>query len=172
MPRSSTFAAGRRTNNAAVMVLGLANYARSQAVSEGTVYRLNFDTTNGGSVWLTQQREGTFQPPLSDYGQHFPLPDGVRMTVDVAPGSVVVPIVSPAVQQTTATPTQLFGQPVGTPNELVQVPHVDGGTYVEVQESGRTDPCRIHLSDDAGHTVDLGAATATDVVHVLKPGEL
>ena len=168
VPSLTTFAAGRRTHNAATLVLGLANYARSQAISQGTVYRLNF---NADTVWLTQQREGRFQPPQSDYGQRFPLPDGVRMTVDVAPGSVAVPVVSPDVQTTTAEPTQVFGQPAGTPNVLVQVPH-DGGTYVEVQESGRTDPCHIHLSDAAGHTVDLGTAAATDVMHVLKPGEL
>ncbi len=61
---------------------------------------------------------------------------------------------------------------MGTPNTLLQVPHADAGTYVEVQPGGRIDPCHVHLSDGVGHAVDLGAATATDVMHVLKPGEL
>ncbi len=172
VPSLSGFAAGRRTSHAATLVLSLANYARTQAMAEGTTYRLNFDAGRG-TVWLTEQKEGAFVPPTNPgYDEHFPLPDGVRMTVDVAPGSVVVPIIDPNVQTTTAQPTPVFGQAVGTPNSLLQVVHADAGTYVEVQPGGRIDPCRVHLSDGTGQAVDVGAASATDVMHALKPGEL
>ena len=171
VPSLSAFSAGRRTANAATMILGLSNYARSQAISQGAVYRLNFDA-GANTVWLTVQTEGAFGPPPGDYGQRYPLPDGVRMTAQVTPGAVIVPIASPNVQTTTVTPAPMFGPDVGTPNTLVQVTRTDGGTYVEVQPSGRTDPCHVHLSDATGHVVDLGAATATDVLHVLKPGEM
>ena len=171
VPSLSGFAAGRRTSNAATLVLSLANYARTQAVSEGAVYRLNFDD-NARTVWLTKQTEGLFQPAKGDWGERQTLPDGVRMVADVTPGVVIVPVQSPDVQTTNVAPAPQFGPTLGTVNTLVQVPHADGGTYAEIQPSGRTDPCHVRLSDEVGHTVDLGAATATDVIHVLKPGEM
>jgi prepilin-type N-terminal cleavage/methylation domain-containing protein len=171
VPSLSGFAAGRRTSNAATLVLSLANYARTQAVAEGTVYRLNFDDT-ARTVWLTKQTEGAFQPAPGDWGERQVLPDGVRMVADVTPGAVIVPVQSPDVQTTNVTPAPPFGPTLGTANTLVQVPHADGGSYAEIQPSGRTDPCHVRLSDETGHAVDLGAATATDVIHVLKPGEM
>ncbi len=172
VPALSGFAAGRRTKNAATLVLGLANYARTQAVAEGTVYRLNFDA-GAGTVWLTEQSAGEFRSPTATgYGQRFPLPEGVRMSVDVAtPGRRRADRVAERARPR-ANAAPAFGPTVGTPNPLLQVAHADGGTYVEVQPGGRIDPCHVHLSDDAGNTIDLGAATATDVLHVLKPGEL
>ena len=171
VPSLSGFAAGRRTTNAATTILALANYARTQAVAEGAVYRLNFDD-NARTVWLTRQVEGQFQPAPGDWGERQPLPAGVRMTADVTPGTVTVPIQRTDVQAATVTPAPQFGPALGTPNTLEQVPHAEGGSYAEIQPSGRTDPCHVRLSDDQGHTVDLGAATATDVIHVLKPGEM
>ncbi len=171
VPTLSAFATGRRTANAATMILGLSNYARSQAISQGAVYRLNFDA-NAGTVWLTVQGDGGFQPPPGDYGDRYKLPEGVRLSAEVTSGDVIVPIASPNVQPTYNATAPLFGQLVGTPNTLVQVTHTDGGTYVEVQPSGRTDPCHVALTDSAGHRIDLGAATATDVLHTLKPGEM
>ena len=171
VPTMSAFAAGRRTSHAATLVLGLANYARTQSLSEGTVYRVNFDAA-AGQVWLTKSDQGAFTAPANDYGQRFTLPQGVRMSVEVTPGSVVVPIADPNVQQTTVQQAPLFGQSLADPNTLVQVPHADGGTYLELRPGGRSDPCHVHLSDDLGHAVDLGAATATDIIHVLQPGEM
>ncbi len=171
VPSLSAFATGRRTVNAATMILALSNYARAQAIANGDVYRLNFDA-NAKTVWLTKQVDGQFQPPKGDYGDRYPLPVGVRLSAEVTPGTVIVPIANPNVQTTTVQPTPMFGAAVGTPNTLVQVTRTDGGTYVEFHPSGRIDPCHVHLSDDSGHAVDLGAATATDVLHTLKPGEM
>jgi prepilin-type N-terminal cleavage/methylation domain-containing protein len=172
VPSMLSFAAGRRTQDGVAMVLALSNFARTQAVSEGTVYRVNFDG-NARTVWVTKQVDGEFVPATGDYGQHFTLPQGVRMSAQVTAASVAVPIQAPNVQQTTDAPAPQFGQPLSaTLNTLVLVPHADGGAFVEIQPSGRTDPCLVHLSDTIGNNVDIGCATVTDVIHVLKPGEM
>lgn len=171
VPTLSSFAAGRRTNNAATTVLGLANYARAQSIAEGTVYRLNFDSTD---VWLTRRDLGGAFAPVNKngYNAKFPMPDGVRLWAEVTAGTVVIPVASPSVQTQMVEPTPIVGTQLATPNTLVQYTHTDGGTYVEFQPSGRTDPCHIRVNDTSGHAIEIGAATATDVVHVLKPGEM
>ncbi len=171
VPSLWAFTAGRQTTDASILIVSLGNYCRSQAISEGTVYRLNFDA-GAKTVWVTVQKEGAFAPPSNDYGRRFPLPDRVRMTVTVTPGTVSVPIQRTDLQPTTAQPVEPFGQPLATPNTLVQLPHTDGGTYVELGPGGRTDPCLIRLSDNIGNVINIGCATATDVLHVLKPGEM
>ena len=174
VPSMMGFATGRANQNAATLVLGLANQARSQASAKGTVCRINFDA-GAGQVWLTEQRDGSFQPPTEgDTGKRFAVPDGVRMSVDVTPGVVAVPgrLQSPDVQQSAVPPAVPFGQELSTPNTLVQVPHGDGGTYVEIQPGGRTDPCVVRLTGADGTVITIGCATATDVLHVLKPGEM
>ena len=173
MPALISFAAGRRGGNAAMTVVAMANEARGRAVAEGATYRMNFDP-GAGQLWLTVQREGVFVPADGEFGQRQSLPEGVRLTVDVTPAAVAVPIVSPDVTQSSdPTPTAPYGQDLATPNSLVRVPHDGGaGLYVQVTPGGRTDPCRIQLTDDRGATLNLGCSSATDVLHVLKPGEL
>jgi Tfp pilus assembly protein FimT len=172
VPSLSAFATGRRLANAASQVLTLANYARAQAISKGDVYRINFDASGAGAVWLTVQTEGQFAAVPGDFGARYAMPDGVRLSAQVTPGTVIVPVANPNVQTATVTPTPMFGTDVATPNTLTQVTRTDGGTYVEIQPSGRTDPCHIRLTDNTGRAIDLGAATATDVLHALKPGEM
>ena len=170
VPTLWAFASGRRAGDAAVTIVALSNYARSQAVSEGTVYRLNFDPA-AAQVWLTVQQDGAFVAPADEHAQRFDLPPGVRLSVEVTPAAVAVPIARPDVTQELAASPPPFGTAVATPNTLVQVPHDGGGTYVQFAPSGRTDPCLVRLTDAQGYVVTLGCGTATDVIHVLKPGE-
>jgi len=79
-PSLRGFGAGRRGADAATLVLSLANYARTQAASEGRIYRLNFDPP-ARALWLTAEERGTFEPPTGDFGKHFDLPEGVEMAV-------------------------------------------------------------------------------------------
>ena len=44
-PKLAGFATGRKTNYAAVQIVALAKYARTEAINEGQTYRLNFDTS-------------------------------------------------------------------------------------------------------------------------------
>jgi prepilin-type N-terminal cleavage/methylation domain-containing protein len=83
-PTLRGFALGRRTKDSAAMIVGVAQYGRTAAMSEGRVYRLNFDPT-AGQVWLTAENGTQFQPPTGEYGERFQVQDGVKFSVDVAP---------------------------------------------------------------------------------------
>jgi prepilin-type N-terminal cleavage/methylation domain-containing protein len=83
-PTLRGFAEGRRTKDSAALIVGIAQYGRTAAMSEGRVYRMNFDPT-AGQVWLTAENGTAFQAPTGEYGQRFDLMDGVKMSVDVAP---------------------------------------------------------------------------------------
>ena len=82
IPSLRVFGAGRSNNDMATLVIGLANYARTQAIAEGRTYRLNLDAR---TLWLTADLDGTFQPPDSDFGKRFEAANGVQLWSDVAP---------------------------------------------------------------------------------------
>jgi len=79
-PNLRDFAAGRAGPNFAQQIVALTHYAQSQAVSDGSPYRLNFDAQG---VWLTMQSEGQWVPPPNDFGQKVLLPDGIRLDTDI-----------------------------------------------------------------------------------------
>jgi len=74
-PSLRGFFSSRRTSDAASQIVALTQLARSQAVSEGRVYRLNLDTEEG-TYWLTVQQGGAFERIASEFGRMFSLPDG------------------------------------------------------------------------------------------------
>ena len=59
-PSLRGFFTSRRLDDAAAQILALTQFARSQAISEGIVYRLNFDTRDR-TYWLTAQKAGVFE---------------------------------------------------------------------------------------------------------------
>ena len=76
-PSLRGFFASRRTADAVDQILALTMYARTQAVSDGRVYRLNFDL-DAGTYWLTAQAEGGFQGLGSEFGRTFSFPQETR----------------------------------------------------------------------------------------------
>src|SRR5882757_3678490 len=84
IPSFRAFAIGRNSNNTATDIIGLANYARTQAAAEGRTYRLNFDP-GSGAFWLTAQAGGAFIPPNNDFGNQYRVADGMHMDVIVNP---------------------------------------------------------------------------------------
>jgi type II secretion system protein H len=80
-PSLRGFFASRQTADAAAQFVTLARYARSQAIAEGRVYRLNFDV-QAGTYWLTAQESGTFANIASDFGRTFSLPTGTTMNLE------------------------------------------------------------------------------------------
>ena len=84
-PSLRTFFASRKTQDAAAAIVALAGLARSQAVAEGRVYRLNFDVEEG-TYWLTAQREGAFDELATEFGRTFVLPEGTELNLNVAAG--------------------------------------------------------------------------------------
>jgi prepilin-type N-terminal cleavage/methylation domain-containing protein len=172
IPSFRAFALGRTSSNTATDIIGLANYARTQAAAEGRTYRLNFDPASG-EFWLTAQAGGMFIPPSNDFGDHYRVADGMHMDVVVNPQATTG--VLPAAVDQQEQPTQAFG-PVtqsgtGQPNTLIQRMH-QGGLYVEFQPSGRTDPAQIRLTNSVGDTIDIACASATETFRILVPGEV
>ena len=80
-PSLSGFGAAREAEFAGAQVMTLSRWAREQAITEGRVYRLNFNPS-AGVYWVTAQRGGVFERVDSDFGRDFPLPDGVLMQWD------------------------------------------------------------------------------------------
>jgi len=81
-PSLRGFFAGRQTADAAAGLVALTQLARSQAISEGSPYRLNVDTS-AGTYWLTFQNAGAFQGLSSEFGRAFRLPEGVQLDLSV-----------------------------------------------------------------------------------------
>ena len=72
-PSLRGFFASRQTHDAAAQMLSLIQLAGSQAVSQGTTYRLNFDPA-AGTYWLTSRQGGSFEELGDEFGRRFSLP--------------------------------------------------------------------------------------------------
>ena len=80
-PSLRGFFSSRRIDDAAAQILALTQFARSQAVSEGIVYRLNFDTRNR-TYWLTAQKAGVFEPLDTEFGQTYTLAKDIELELE------------------------------------------------------------------------------------------
>ncbi len=80
-PSLRGFFASRQTHDTAAQILALTQLARSQAISEGIIYRLNFDTRQR-TYWLTAQQAGAFEELRTGLGQVFTLPKDMVMELE------------------------------------------------------------------------------------------
>ena len=80
-PSLRGFFTSRKTHDTAAQILSLTQYARSQAVTEGIIYRLNFDTLEN-TYWLTSQQEGVFEELDIEFGRTFTLPKDIVMELE------------------------------------------------------------------------------------------
>jgi Tfp pilus assembly protein FimT len=80
-PSLRGFFASRRTEDTAAQILALTRLARSQAICEGIIYRLNFDTQQR-TYWLTAQHSGTFEGIETGLGQVFTVPKDIAIELD------------------------------------------------------------------------------------------
>jgi prepilin-type N-terminal cleavage/methylation domain-containing protein len=84
VPSLHGFALGRRTTACADQIASLTQYAHTQAITRGMVYRLNIrqGTLNiPATYFLTVQLEdGTFGPTGDSFGLEFKAPDGVDIS--------------------------------------------------------------------------------------------
>ena len=83
-PSIREFGRGRGGVDCAAQIIALTRWARTQAVTEGAVYRLNFDAANR-SYWVTVERYGYFESPGSEFGRLFTAPDSVERMECTAP---------------------------------------------------------------------------------------
>jgi prepilin-type N-terminal cleavage/methylation domain-containing protein len=75
-PKLKGFFASRQLPDTAAQILALTQYARTQAISDGIVYRLNFNRERR-TYWLTVWRKGKFQDISSDLGRTYTLPKDI-----------------------------------------------------------------------------------------------
>jgi type II secretion system protein H len=148
-PSLRGFGIGRRSNEVATQIVSLANWAHSQAVSEGKVYRLNFDLP-GRAFAVQVQETGEFKVAHNEYGDIIYLPDGmtIRFERDTVPA------------------------PTGNQSPTANQSQTTDATYVEFRPDGRTDPARVFLIDKLGNQIEIACVSATELFHVLKPGEV
>ncbi len=91
-PSLRGFFGSRQAQDTAAQILALTQFARSQAISEGVIYRLNFDTRDR-VYWLTAWKSGAFEELETEFGQVFTLPKDMAMEledVDEEEGDVYV----------------------------------------------------------------------------------
>jgi len=80
-PNFRNFTAGRNTQNTATHILAMTNYARSQAITQGRSYRLNYDG-DARSLWLSAGNDGT-SSPTGDFGTPLVIADGITIDTDI-----------------------------------------------------------------------------------------
>ena len=85
-PSLRGFFASRKTQDAAAYIVALAGLARSQAIAEGRLYRLNFDADEG-TYWLTARQGGEFEKLRAEFGRTFLLPEGAELELSSPHGS-------------------------------------------------------------------------------------
>ncbi len=81
-PSLQGFAAGRSGKNLATNLIALTNYARTQSVTEGRAYRLNFDPA-ARTFFLTYESGATFQAPEGDFGQPVQIAQGLSVETTI-----------------------------------------------------------------------------------------
>jgi type II secretion system protein H len=80
-PSLRGFFASRQMQDAAAQILALTQFARSQAVCEGTTYRLNFDAAEA-TYWLTSNQSGVFEELGVEFGRVFELPKDTELELE------------------------------------------------------------------------------------------
>ena len=80
-PSLQGFFGSRKTHDEASRILALTQFARSQAISEGIIYRLNFNTRER-TYWLTSQQSGAFEELKTEFGQVFIFPNDINAELE------------------------------------------------------------------------------------------
>src|SRR6476646_52216 len=84
-PTLSGFGRRRRLENATNQLMAVARWARTRAISDGLVYRLNFDM-NARKYWLTVQLDdgsGLFGNVQEEFGRDFTIPDDIHIAANL-----------------------------------------------------------------------------------------
>jgi type II secretion system protein H len=81
-PQFRGFTIGQRMKNTATTLLAMTRYARTQAVTQGVTYRLNYDD-KASSFWISYENGSTTATAGNDFGQPFTMADGIRVETDI-----------------------------------------------------------------------------------------
>ena len=77
-PSLGLFSGSRHIINASANFVALTDYARSQSISEGRIYKLNIEKDKN-VFWLTARSNGSFEKINKEIGRNFILPEGVEI---------------------------------------------------------------------------------------------
>jgi prepilin-type N-terminal cleavage/methylation domain-containing protein len=143
-PNMRSFAKGRVLPNTASLLASTARWCRTQAIAEGTVYRLNFECDAGGVglAWWVTKDNGTaddgsganwVEIEKEEFAQKFVLPDGLTL-------------------------------------ELPDIAPVEDKYFLSFDAAGHTDPVGTIRVRQEENWVDVICETPLSVYHVLPPG--
>lgn len=140
-PKLGGFSRGRELRDVAREFISTTSYARSQAVANGTIYRLSIDSRNG-SYQLTCQQGQNFVAVQDEMGQAVTMPNGIQIEMksiqdQMLPQNATLPApTSPAAQ----TPTD----------------------SIDFFPSGRTQPAQVRLSAPDGDSLLIECPSTAD----------
>lgn len=177
-PSLNNFLNGRKSTNATNQIVALARHARSQALSEGKVYRLNVDTTSN-QFWIDAQDGANFSDVLTEHGQRYKLPDGLKASWAADANAPVFPVNTANAQAA----SNVGGALTGASSQSGTRPGSAGGlggnsngkgaisAFVSFYPDGRNDTAILTLDDGSGDKIQLGAWSETERWGVLKEDE-
>jgi Tfp pilus assembly protein FimT len=139
-PSLKGFFASRQTSYTAQTMLALTRHARSQAMAQGNICRLNIDTA-AKTYWLTTQKVGKFVTLDTEMGRQFNLPEGATVTVQTPE--------DPTVQHSDAK----------TPDVL----------YVQFYPNGRCDVATIEVTGRQGDVYQIASTAPTETFRITAP---
>jgi len=144
-PRLSGFSRARKPGDVAQTIVSLAHYARSQAIADSEVCRLNIDSKNG-TFWVSKEQSGSTSPGAvpaeksigSNLGDVHRVPDGLTVKFFSA-----------------------------TPDAMPPSQDVD---LIYFYADGRTDPGSIVVTDtnNPAGAITVACPTATDVYRIVE----
>jgi Tfp pilus assembly protein FimT len=85
-PKLTGFSRGSRNKDTAMQVMSLCRYARTAAISDARVYRLNIE--GGSRYYLTVQDQDLFSPVTGDMGEQFQTIGDAQITLTRTDGGV------------------------------------------------------------------------------------
>jgi len=88
-PSLNGFQSGRKTSDTATQFVAVTHYARSQAIADGTTYRVNIDALNDCYYVTMDDGTGKFVKASSNFAHTYNLPTGTRIesTLPLAAGT-------------------------------------------------------------------------------------
>lgn len=150
-PCLGLFRSSRPILNTAATIVSLTDYARSQSISEGHLYKLNIDKQKG-IFWLTSMEKGIFERLGKDIGRDFVLPEGVEIE------SVEVVY---SYQETTVPGLRLTGQwYVSDKQENAEE------ESISFSPEGYIQPAVVHIRDKKGNQLDIICSSPLDHFHI------
>lgn len=152
-PSLNGFARSRPIFDISAQLVTLADYARSQAVAEGRVYRLNLDTESG-RFWLTVQAGGAFESLGQEIGRVFRLPEETRAEWIEPPARTAGPNL----------PGFSLTGGAGSPDQKESA----GNDYIEFYPDGSVEPAVLRLTDRRNNRLDIVCPSPMDRFQVIS----